>query len=105
MAKLITILWRDIPAQVTAREGRRKVAVQLGDRFQIAIDRAAVEAGKKTTDEYLGEWHRTVAACGEDLAAEADQAAAALEERFTKQVLQQYVQNGGYAPGEGNGTR
>jgi len=105
MAELITILWRDIPAQITAKEGRRKVGVQLSDRFQIAIDRAAVKAGKKTTDEYLGEWHRTVDECGEDLAAEADRAAAALEEHFTKEVLREYVQNGGYAPGEGNETQ
>lgn len=102
MAELITILWRDIPAQVTARQGRRKVAIQLADRFQTAIDRAAVKAGKKTTDEYLGEWHRTVDDCSEDLAAEADRAAAALEEHFPKEVLREYVQNGGYAPGEGN---
>ena len=100
MAELITILWRDIPAQVTAKEGRRKVSVQLSDRFQIAIDRAAVVADKKTTDDYLGEWHRSVEVCGGNLAAEADQAAAGLEERFTKEVLHAHVRNGGFAPEE-----
>ncbi len=98
MAELITIMWRDIPAQVTAKEGRRKVSVQLSDRFQIAIDRAAVRAGKKTTDDYLAEWHRTVTECGNDLAAEADAAAAVLEETFTQEVLRGFVRNGGLEP-------
>ena len=98
MAELITIMWRDIPAQVTAKEGRRKVSVQLSDRFQIAIDRAAVRAGKKTTDDYLAEWHRTVGPCGDDLAAEVDAAAAALEARFTVEVLRSFVRNGGLEP-------
>ena len=98
MAELITIMWRDIPAQVTAKQGRRKVSVQLSDRFQIAIDRAAVRAEKKTTDDYLAEWHRIVTPCGDDLAAEADAAATALEERFTQEVLRSFVRNGGLEP-------
>ncbi|MFV1999847.1 MAG: virulence factor [Acidimicrobiia bacterium] len=96
MAQLITILWRDIPAQVTAREGRRKVSIQLDDRFQIAIDKAAVLAGKRTTDEYLGEWHRTTVDCGDDLQAEADTAAVSLEAEFTEQVLSAFVGRGGF---------
>jgi hypothetical protein len=107
MAQLITILWRDIPAQVTARDGRKKVSIQLSDRFQIAIDRAAVRAGKKTTDEYLGEWHRLVVECGSDLAAEADDAAARLEDEFTDEVLRDHVTNGGYRhePDDGGGDQ
>jgi len=96
MAQLITILWRDIPAQVTAREGGRKVSIQLDDRFQIAIDRAAVIAGKETTDDYLGEWHRDVYECGEDLQAAADTAAANLEAEFTEQRLSECVGRGGF---------
>ncbi len=98
MAELITILWRDIPAQVTARDGRKKASIQLHDRFQIAIDRAAVKAGKKTTDDYLAEWRREAVPCGENLSSVADRAAADLEERFTQAVLREYVRNGGYAP-------
>lgn len=101
MPELITIMWRDIPAQVTARDGRRKVSVQLDDRFQTAIDRAAVAAGKESTDEYLGEWRRRVEDCGADLAAEADRAAAELEDRFTEEVLTRYVRSGGLEPSEG----
>lgn len=102
MAELITIMWRDIPAQVTARAGRRKVAVQLDDRFQVAIDRAAVKAGKETTDEYLAQWHRIVRECGPDLTEEADAAAAEIEDRFTPEVLGGYVRNGGLDPEKGH---
>lgn len=99
MAQLITIYWRDIPAQVTARDGRRKASVQLEDRFQIAIDRAAAAAGLETTDDYLGEWHRLATDTpGADLQAEVEAAAAALEAAFPQAVLQKYVVNGGLAP-------
>lgn len=99
MAQLITIMWRDIPAQVTARDGRRKASVQLEDRFQIAIDRAAAVAGLETTDDYLGEWHRVTADIpGDDLQAEVEAAADELEGAFPQPVLQQYVVNGGFAP-------
>jgi hypothetical protein len=98
MAELITIMWRDIPAQVTARDGRRKASIQLSDRFQIAIDRAAVKAGKKTTDDYLAEWHRTVTPCSDDLSSEAEAAAARLEAFFTADMLRRHVSNGGRAP-------
>ena len=100
MADLITIMWRDIPAQVTRRSGRNKVGVQLDNRFQMAIDRAAANAGKETTDEYLAEWRRDVCECGSDLTNEANRAATRLEERFTRSVLASYVSNGGFEPTE-----
>ena len=46
VAKLITILWRDIPSQVVAKRGRQTLKTKLSPRFQIAIDRAAMRAGK-----------------------------------------------------------
>lgn len=99
MAQMITIYWRDIPAQVTARDGRRKASVQLEDRFQIAIDRAAAVAGLETTDDYLGEWRRhAVETPGEDLQAEVEAAAEALEKAFPQSRLQTFVVNGGLTP-------
>ena len=47
MATLTTIWWRDIPAQVTARDGRRSSKIVLHPRFQVAIDKAASRAGKR----------------------------------------------------------
>jgi hypothetical protein len=46
MPKLITVYWRDIPSQVIAKKGRSKSKVQLSQRFQEAIDRAACERVK-----------------------------------------------------------
>ena len=67
--KLVTIYWRDIPAQVTAQNGRNRERALLGARFQHAIDRAATVAGLTSTDEYVAEWRRVTAACGADMPA------------------------------------
>ena len=53
MPKLITGYWRDIPSQVIAKKGRTASKVRLGQRFQEAIDRAAMRAGKGSSDAYL----------------------------------------------------
>jgi len=98
MAKLITVYWRDIPAQVTAKAGRKTAKIQLTDRFQEAIDMAAMRAGKGTTDEYLEDWRREQVNCSDDLDAEVKKAAIALEERFDTEALQAIVKNKGLAP-------
>ena len=94
--ELVTILWRDIPAQVTARSGRNKMAVELPDRFQTAIDRAAMVAGKHTYNEYIDEWRRTTTPCGENVQAEAESAAARIEGEYPDARLFRLVANGGY---------
>ena len=58
MAQVQITYWRNIPAMVTAREGRRRAKIQLPQRFQNAIDEAAMRAGLIGTDEYLEEWRR-----------------------------------------------
>ncbi len=58
MAQVQITYWRNIPAMVTAREGRKRAKIQLPQRFQNAIDEAAMRAGLIGTDEYLEEWRR-----------------------------------------------
>ena len=59
MAEFQVTYWRDIPSMVTAREGRRnKAKVELSQRFQVAIDEAAMRANLIGTDAYLEEWRR-----------------------------------------------
>ena len=57
MANLITLYWRDIPAQVIAERGRgrqrEQAKVELPRRFSIAIDAAAMRDGADSTDDYL----------------------------------------------------
>jgi len=95
-AALTVILWRDMPAQVVAKQGRRAHKVELPPRFQQAIDRAAMRAGSMGSDEYLEDWRRESRLCSEDLEAEAAAAARELEERFPLDVLNDYVLNNGY---------
>ena len=98
MPKLITVFWRDIPAQVIAKERRQTEKVQLSERFADAIDRAAMRAGKGSTDAYLEEWKRVSENCGDDLRAEAEAAAEKLEAAYDKERLLALVRNLGNDP-------
>ena len=87
MGKLITLYWRGIPGRVIAKKGRRSAKVQLSPRFQRAIDRAAMRAGKGRSDVYLSDWRREITTCGDDLDVEAQTCAHRLEEQFTNDDL------------------
>ncbi len=100
MAKLITVLWRDIPAQVIAKERRESFKVKLSERFADAIDRAAMRAGKGSSDAYLADWKRTTYACSADLKAEAEAAAAKLENAYDKARLLALIRNKGDEPSQ-----
>jgi hypothetical protein len=92
MANLIIISWRDIPAQVLVKRGRETAKVQLSARFQEAVDRAAMRAGKGSSDAYLADWKRSAPKpCGDDLAAEAAAEAARLEAAFTDADLEALI--------------
>ncbi len=57
MAEYRITYWRDIPSMVTAREeGGGTAKVALPDRFQEAIDEAAMNLGLAGSDAYLEEW-------------------------------------------------
>jgi Virulence factor len=57
MAEYRITRWEEIPSMVTARDGAGGIAkVQLPDRFQEAIDEAAMERGLAGTDAYLERW-------------------------------------------------
>ena len=61
MADVIVVYWRDIPAQVIVGKGRKAAKVQLPERFEQAIDRAAMKIGAEDTDSYLAEWRKASA--------------------------------------------
>lgn len=100
MAAALTIVyWRDIPAQVIAKAGRRSERRVLSTRFEKAIDQAAMHAGLHGSDAYLEHWRRSSpVACDDDLAAAADEAVARLEATFTPEVLAAHVRAGGREP-------
>jgi hypothetical protein len=99
MGQLTIVYWRDIPSQVIARSGRANEKRMLPDRFQEAIDMAAMRDGASGSDAYLADWRRTdPVECGEDLAAEAERAAAELDAGFDKDRLKALIGNGGREP-------
>ena len=96
MAELQVVFWRDIPAQVIAKAGRRTAKRQLSGRFESAIDRAAMRSGMRATDDYLGEWRRLNAGpCEDDLEAAAAAHAARLEDEYPDERLNELVASGG----------
>ncbi len=58
MTELVIVYWRDIPAQIIIGRGRKAVKRPLSERFEKAIDRAAMKSGMAGTDDYLSEWRK-----------------------------------------------
>ncbi|WP_454745933.1 virulence factor [Ciceribacter selenitireducens] len=96
MADRIIVYWRDIPAQVIVKQGRKTAKRELSLRFTEAIDMAAMRTGAAETDNYLAEWRKgDPLPVGDDLEAEADKAAAELEAAYDKPRLVALVHAGG----------
>ena len=89
---LSIIWWRDIPAQVVAKDARRSSKVVLHPRFQVAIDKAANRAGMREYNAYIGEWRKTHRPCGDDLEAEVKAESERLEAEYTKHHLAELIQ-------------
>ena len=95
MGTLTIIWWRDLPAQVIARDGRRQSKQVLHPRFQVAIDKAAARAGKSSYNDYIEEWRREQRPCGDDIETEVATAAERIETDYTKHRLAELIQSGG----------
>jgi hypothetical protein len=100
LPELTVIRWRDIPAQVTATDGQTTARAQLSDRFQKAIDAAAMKAGLSEMDAYLDEWRRDTRSCGNDLDGEVASEVERLETAFPRELLLRMTRTGGLAPGD-----
>ncbi|SPJ23679.1 virulence factor [Palleronia abyssalis] len=98
MAEITIVYWRDIPAQVIAGKGRRGVKKPLPERFEQAIDRAAMKSGAAGTDDYLAEWRKappvTVDGPEEDAAADA---VARIDAEYDQERLKTLIANDGRA--------
>ena len=98
MGTMTVIWWRDIPAQVVVRRGRETAKAKLSERFQEAVDRAAMRAGKGSSDLYLAEWKRSdPTPCSDDIEQEAAAEAARIEARYTDEDLERLVRTKGLA--------
>ena len=101
MAHLVTLFWRDIPAQVIAETGRgrnrQQAKIELPQRFAIAIDAAAMRDGANSTDDYLAEWRRSEPIlCSDDLDAEAAKLANDIEADYSAERVHKLVASGGF---------
>ena len=100
MASLTIISWRDIPAQVIVKRGRETAKVQLSPRFQEAVDRAAMRAGKGSSDAYLADWKRSdPQTCDDDIQKVAGEKAAEIEARYSDEDLERLIKAKGLAGG------
>ncbi len=98
MANLIVTYWRDIPSAVSVKAGRREEKRMLADRFQEAIDMAAMRGDATDTDSYLADWRRAEPVpVGVDLAAEVEKAKADIEAAYDKDKLKVLIAAGGKA--------
>ncbi len=100
MADVTLVFWRDIPAQVIVGKGRRGAKVQLPERFEQAIDRAAMKAGMAGTDDYLAEWRKAepypVDGGGSDIEI-AQSEAARLDAEYDQDRIKTLIANLGWA--------
>jgi len=93
------IYWRDIPSQVVVQKGRKREKALLSSRFQEAIDRAAMRAGKGSSNAYLEEWRREASSVASEdgLRELAEQEMSRIEAAFSDDDLQHLIRNHGSA--------
>ena len=100
MPDVTIVYWRDIPAQVLVGRGRRAAKAQLPERFEQAIDRAAMKAGMAGTDDYLTQWRKAdpypCAAAGSDQEV-ANAEAARIEAEYDQDRIKALIANDGWA--------
>lgn len=93
--ELVTIFWRDIPAQVKATNNGETGSWLLDERFQVAIDRAATVAGLTTTDDYVLQWRRVTKPCDGDPQSAAQTEAKRLQTEYNNDRVRKLVEAGG----------
>lgn len=98
MVDVTVVYWRDIPAQVIVGKGRRGAKAPLPERFEQAIDRAAMKVGAKDADAYLAEWRKAPPYPVEGEAADvAASEAARLDAEYGSDRLRALIDNEGWA--------
>ncbi|MEO9826219.1 MAG: virulence factor [Paracoccaceae bacterium] len=98
MPDVTIVYWRDIPAQVIVGKGRRAAKRVLEERFEQAIDRAAMKVGAKDADAYLSEWRKVAMGAQDgDGDALAEAQAKTLEAEYDSERLKALIEADGWA--------
>ena len=100
MPPKIVVYWRDIPSQIIIKKGRAKGKWVLSQRFQEAIDKAAMRAGMGDTDAYVEQWRRETSdyPTDEDIQVQAEVLAQEYEAEFSDELLDKMISNKGLVP-------
>ena len=98
MAAVTLVYWRDMPAQVIVGKGRRGAKAALPERFEQAIDRAAMKSGAAETDDYLAGFRKAepydVDGADQDVA---NAEAARIDQEYDQDKLKALIDNNGWA--------
>ena len=98
MPDVTIVYWRDMPAQIIVGKGRRGAKVVLPERFEQAIDRAAMKVGAQDTDAYLAEWRKAAPYEMEGDAQEiATSEAARIDREYDLDRIKALIENDGWA--------
>ena len=98
MPDVTIVFWRDIPAQVIVGKGRRGAKRQLHERFEQAIDRAAMKVNAKDADAYLSEWRKAAPYPMEgDPTDIAEAEALRIETEYDQAQIKALIENDGWA--------
>ncbi len=98
MPDVTIVFWRDIPAQVIVGRGRGGSKMPLPERFEQAIDRAAMKIGARDGDTYMAEWRKAPPYSVDGEAPEIAAAEAArLDAEFDQDRIKALIANDGWA--------
>ena len=98
MPDVTIVYWRDIPAQVIVGKGRRGAKRPLEERFEQAIDRAAMKVNAKDADAYLAEWRKAAPySLDGDPHEIAEAEASRLETEYDAERIKTLIANDGWA--------
>jgi len=98
MADVTIVYWRDMPAQVIVGRGRRGVKRPLPERFEQAIDRAAMKSGAAESDDYMAGFRKAdpVPVDGNDEEA-ASAMVARIDTDYDQERIKTLIANDGWA--------
>ena len=101
MAKITIVYWRDIPAQIIAEQGRgrnrKQFKIELGKKFIVSIDSAAMKSGAEGSDDYLSDWRRSdPEEISDNLELEVNKLKKEIEEKYSNSKLKELISNGGF---------
>ncbi|WP_040483096.1 MULTISPECIES: virulence factor [Yoonia] len=98
MPDVTIVYWRDMPAQVIVGRGRRGTKLPLPERFEQAIDRAAMKSGAAESDDYMSGFRKADPYVTDGTDAEAAEAAVArIVAEYDQDRIKALIANDGWA--------